>query len=139
MTDLRVLRRLGILGAGGLAAYAASLGGVAFLQSQSEAATAAARAPLASVVNITAASNDALTSHLNAAAGTYNSAAAQYAAIDAQIAAVQADLAQLSTTLAPITGGAPVGVGALPKLLAGITALQPPAVHATTGASGVKP
>ena len=120
-------------------AYALSLAGVTALQSSSEAALAADRAPALAVIEAAQRDHGALEARLESARSAYEAAAAAYASTGAGFADMEARLKDLAKAMTELNGSAatlPSGVK-LPSVSrsAGSAAAAPP-VQATTTASG---
>jgi hypothetical protein len=125
------------LSAGG---YALSLAAVTGLQSQSEAALTAQRAPALAKIDALNGRYANLEAQLAAAQSAYDAAAAAYNATGAQFQAMESSLGDLAAAVSSINGTAaslPSGVS-LPSVSRSVsTAASAPVVHATTKASGV--
>jgi len=122
------------------ATYAIALAVVAGLQSADEAATAAAREPMAKAAQQISAGHDDLLAALDRARAVYGTAAQTYLGAGGSLGALEGQLDGLSTTVAAIDGvsrSLPTTVR-LPVVAGSIAAGRAPATHATTGASGAK-
>jgi len=98
--------RAGMLVGASAAVYAAALVGISVLQSQQEAATAAARTPYLDALAETRAANDALAARIQAANTSVASLVADYESAGADIAAYQARLDGLAALVADVQGSA---------------------------------
>lgn len=98
--------RAGMLIGASAAVYAVTLAGVAGLQSQTDAETAAQRAPLVEAVAQARAANDQLESVINEADSQAGALAASYANATTDVAAYQARLDTLAALVADVQGSA---------------------------------
>lgn len=111
--------------------YAVSLTAVTALQSSTDAATAAAQAPLASAIAGAATQNDALAADLSAASARQGQATDAYQAVLDAVAPLESALADLSSSVTAVDGAS----RALPSRVALPTAVRT-VIRATTSASG---
>jgi hypothetical protein len=124
------------LSAGG---YALSLAAVTGLQSHSEAALTAQRAPALAKIDALNTHYANLEAQLAAAQSAYDAAAAAYNATSTQFQAMESSLSDLAAAVSSINGTAaslPAGVS-LPSVSRSVSTASAPVVHATTTASGV--
>jgi hypothetical protein len=98
--------RAGMLIGASAALYAVTLAGVTALQADTDAATAAARAPYQDVVAQTRAANDALEAQLQKASAEVRALVATYGAVGDNVAAYQARLDSLAALVAEVEGSA---------------------------------
>ena len=120
------------------AGYAVTLAGVAGMQSEAEAAIAAARDPAQAALRAAGAANDQFDAHLAGVRDRYTSVASAYAAAGQRLDELQADLGQLATVVGEIRGvsrSLPATVQ-LPAVRAPAPAARAPQTHTTTRASG---
>jgi hypothetical protein len=120
------------------AAYGLTLAGVAALQSQAEAAIAAARGPALEALDAGAAAHDDMAARLEAARRHYADAAAAYGASGAALDALHGELGDLAVVVGTIRGESralPASVP-LPVVRVSVPATRTPVTHATTRASG---
>lgn len=135
---LRLPAHLGVFMGLSAGAYALSLAGITALQSSSEAALAADRAPALAVIEAAQRDHGALEARIQSARQAYEAAAAAYAATGAGFADMEARLKDLATAMTQLNGSAatlPSGVK-LPSVSRSAGAAAAPAVQATTTASG---
>lgn len=135
---LRLPAHVGVFMGLSAGAYALSLAGVTALQSSSEAALAADRAPALAVIEAAQRDHAALEARITSARRAYEAAAAAYAATGAGFADMEARLKDLATAMTELNGSAatlPSGVK-LPSVSRSAGAAAAPAVQATTTASG---
>jgi hypothetical protein len=121
------------------AAYAVTLAGVTALQSGSEAALAAERAPAIARIDTLAAGNQRLADELAAAGATYNSVAAAYSAVGGSLADLEAALGGLATSVKHIDGvsrslPSKIALPSVGRVSSGGGGA--PSTSSTTGASG---
>jgi hypothetical protein len=118
--------------------YAVSLAMVAALQSSSDAAVMAARAPLDQAIRDLSATNDRIAGDLDRVGRADDTLASTWDPVGPALDATESTLDRLSTTVARITGAA----GALPDRVAipavprTVVARGTTPAHTTTGASG---
>jgi hypothetical protein len=138
MTDARRPLHLAVLLGASAGIYAASLAGVAALQSASDQALIDDRAPLDSATSSLASGHDALDADLARAAQAYSEAAARYDRLTPQLDGMESSLDALAGSVSTVSGAAKALPGhvALPTVTRTITVSARPATHATTGASG---
>jgi len=120
------------------AGYAVTLAGVAGLQSEAEAAIAAARDPAQVALRAAGAANDQLDAHLAGVRDRYTSVATAYAAAGRSLDELQVDLGELATVVGEVRGASrslPATVQ-LPAVRATVPASRAPQTHTTTRASG---
>lgn len=140
MTDLRRPVHLAVLVGVSTAAYAAALAGVAALQSTSDQALIADRAPIADAADAAADYHRRLESAVDAAARRYDVLAAGYRGIGAGVGALESAIDDLATRVQVVADTArslPTRID-LPTVKA-LPAARPaarPATHGTSGASG---
>jgi hypothetical protein len=131
--------RAGLLIGVSAAVYAVSLAAVSGLQFQTDAANAAAAAPMVSALGRTRAVNDALDALLRAADARARAVAAEYDAFGGDATAYQQQLDGLAALVADVRGSAaalPVTIS-LPKVVThGAIAGAAPATSGVTSASG---
>lgn len=134
--------RAGMLIGASAAIYAVSLAGVAAIQSQSDAAVAAQRAPYLDAISAARAANDSLEAALLSVDAQARALAADYAQAGDDVSAYQARLDALAALVADVQGS----VAALPShiSLPKVTMRgavggsgRAPATTARSGASGV--
>lgn len=119
--------------------YAASLAGVTFLQSQTDAGLAAARQPIMDAVARVAAQRSSLERDLQTTVRALNAASDAYGTAAERSTSLSAMVASLSAEVSKVTGAASAmqlptsGLPAAPRAMS-ITSAPP--VVATTGASG---
>lgn len=140
MTELRRPVHLAILAGLSASAYAGSLALVAMLQSSSDAALVAERAPVGSAADRLTAGHDRLDAAIAAATRRYGEAAGRYGALASEITGLETALDALATTTASVTNSTttlPTHVS-LPAVQAAprVVRVSAPATQATTGASG---
>lgn len=119
------------------AGYAILLAGVAGLQSENDAALAAARAPLAGAVERLAADHEGLSGVLERSRASYDSLSATYAAIAGRLGSLESTLTGFAGTVAEIDGQS----RSLPTsfkvpALKTVSRVSVPATQGTSGASG---
>lgn len=120
--------------------YAVALAAVTGIQSQTDAAVAAQRAPVMQGIAELAAGHDEMAARLARAQAAYQDAAAAYAAVGGPLADVQLGLSSLADKVAAIDGASrtlPTSVK-LPSVSRVVRTTSVPTTHTTTGASGVK-
>ncbi len=126
-------------------AYAASLAGVAALQSATDQQLITANEPAADAVRALESEHGGLEGRLAAAASTYDAATTAYADISDRIAAMEKQLGNLATEVRKVQGSAawtpppPPPVTRLPTVTRSGSAAKPapkPTPHATSGGSG---
>lgn len=119
-------------------AYALALAGITGLESASESAIAADRAPAIAAIETSQRTHTDLERRLEAARRSYEDAAAAYAATGDGFTAMNARLAALADVMTEISGSAaslPTSVK-LPAVTRSVSSRPAPVVHATTTASG---
>lgn len=138
MTDTRRPLHIGVFLGLSTTAYALSLAGVTALQSGSEAASMADRAPTRTAISALTAQNDALEATARDAGAAFDRANGAYDRVGRTIAEVEAQMASLAGAVGKVNGAAKALPGrvALPTVGRAPASAKAPAVHATTGASG---
>ena len=129
----RVVTLLGLTTSG----YALTLAGVAALQSSSDAATIAERAPALAGVEAAARANDGLADRLDDLTARNTMLAGSYDAIASAIDGLEAQLGSLATSVSAVDGAAralPRSV-ALPPVVRTVRPAARSTAHATTGGS----
>lgn len=121
-------------------AYAGSLAVVTMLQSATDAALAAERAPIREIAEAITAGHDDLETTVADAARRYSLITERYGALLPELARVETSLDTLAKTTSRVTDSAltlPSHVS-LPTVLTAprIVRVAAPTIHATTGASG---
>jgi hypothetical protein len=123
-------------------AYSLTLAGITGLQSSSEVATRAARAPMVEAIGAMTTEHNGLQARLDRARVAYEATAGAYSDAGLAVAGLEASVADLAAAVAEVTGSAsslPSTVR-LPAVSRSVTTVRaaaaPPATQATTGASG---
>jgi hypothetical protein len=120
------------------AAYSVSLAAVAADQSQTDAATQAARAPALDAVSSITRANDILDATVGRADSELNAVTSDYGAAGNRLAELEATLAGFAGTVAGIDGVSRALPATVPlPALSRTSRTSIPMTHATTGASGV--
>jgi hypothetical protein len=138
MTDRRLPLHIGAFLGVSAGAYALSLALVTAVQSRSEGAAIAARAPTVQVLAELEARNDLLFNDARRSHLTYEWTMATYRRLGTTLADVDDRIAKLASTVEKVDGLAralPDHV-ALPAINRSVRTVTAPVVHATTGASG---
>ena len=138
LVSLRIPAHVGVLVGLSTGAYALSLAAMVGLQSTSEAAIAAQRAPAIAAIEALNRRATGLDTQLAAARAGYESAAAAYAATGAGFQEMEARLDELAAAVDKINGtvsSLPTSIR-LPALARSMTSAPAPVVHAITTASG---
>jgi hypothetical protein len=140
MTELRRPVHLAVLAGLSASAYAGSLALVTMLQSSADAALIAERAPIREAADAVAASHDDLEATVAAAMRRYTQMTDRYGALLPKLAGVETSLDTLAETTAGVTDSTlslPSHVS-LPAVQVAprVIRIAPPAIQATTGASG---
>lgn len=138
MTETRRPLHIGVFVGLSAGAYALSLAGVTALQARQEAAVAADRAPTVQAIRAIAGRNDSLEEDARLARDSYARATGAYDRIGWALGDVEARLGELAGAVELVSGAAralPDRV-ALPPVTRTVRTIKPPAVHATSGASG---
>lgn len=138
MTEHRRPLHVGVFLGLSAGAYALSLATVTALQAQSEASVMADRAPTSRAIVELAAQHDLLEADARDAGLLYERATGAYDRVGRTLGDVEAQLGTLARVVEAVDGAAralPDRV-ALPPVSRAITRVGPPAVHATTAASG---
>jgi len=139
MTERRRPVHLAALVGASAAVYAASLAGVAALQSSTDRAVIEGQAPAKEAAGRLGESHDRLQADLDAAAQRYADSAARYQTLVDGIAAMETGLADYAGGVSRATGAAGElpATAPLPTVRRTVTtAVAKPHVRATTGASG---
>jgi hypothetical protein len=139
MTEKRRPVHLAVLVGLSASAYAGSLALVTMLQSTTDAAVAAERAPMREIADAITASHDDLVTTVADAARRYSLMTGRYGALLPELAQVETSLDTLAKTTSSVTDTAltlpsHVSLPAVPT--ARIVRVAAPTTHATTGASG---
>ncbi len=121
------------------AGYGLTLAAVTALQSNSEAAIVADRAPAAAAIEQLATGHASLASSLAAAANRYAAAAAGYGDAAQRLGAVEAELGALSKAVAGVDGASRAlpASAPLPTVVRSVRVGTQTAAHATSGGSAV--
>ena len=144
MTDRRRIAisippHVGVLVGLSTGAYALTMAGITGLQSATEAAATAARAPIVAAIWEMTAAHDGLQARLDRARVAYEATAGAYSDAGLAVASLEARIADLAAAVAKVSGTAsslPAAVR-LPAVTRSVRlAVAPPATQATTGASG---
>jgi hypothetical protein len=139
MTESRRPVHLAVLVGTATAAYAVSLAGVTALQSETDQARIADRAPTAHLADQLGDGHDRLEATVQRAADAYARAAERYDALTRSLDATEADLGTYAERVAAVGGAArdlPARVS-LPTVRQTVTrTVAKPRVSASTGASG---
>jgi hypothetical protein len=118
-----------------VAGYGVALALVTGLQSSTDAAVNANRAPVAAAIDRIAAGHDRLDSTLQGAAGAYNSAATSYQGLADNLAAVEQRLSALAASVSAVDGASkalPASV-AMPPIIRSVRVSAGTTSHATSG------
>ncbi len=113
--------------------YAVTLAGVTALQAEHDRALAAARDPAAQAFRALQDQDDALARDLTGAGAAFDRAAAGYETVAQRLGMLEQQLGRLAGSVGAARGGA--GSLSLPSV-GRVRIAAPPAVSATTGASG---
>jgi hypothetical protein len=140
MTDLRRSAHLAVLAGLSAGAYSGSLAVVAWLQSASDSALVAERAPIGAAADAISASHDALDADVAAAIRRFGAMSDRYRAFLPQLADVETSLDALAKTASSVTHSTltvPTRL-ALPAVQSAprVVRVAAPTTQATTGASG---
>lgn len=138
LRSLRVPAHVVVLMGLSAGAYAISLAGVTGIQSTTEAALAADRAPAIAAIEIAQQEHARLEQRVESARNAYEAAAAAYAATGDGLSTMESTLGSLAGLMTEINGSTaslPASVK-LPAVSSSVSAGAAPAVHATTTASG---
>jgi hypothetical protein len=131
----RVLTLLGLTTSG----YALTLAGIAYLQSTSDAATIASRAPALAGIDTAANVNSRLADRLDVLTARNAALATSYGTIASAIDGLESRLGALSATVTSVDGAAralPASVP-LPPAIRAVRPASHSTAHATTGGSAV--
>lgn len=105
-TILSTPARAGMLLGATAAIYAVTLAGISGLQAETDAATAAARAPYLGELAQTRAANDAFEARVRAADAEVHALVGTYGAVGADVTAFETRLDELATLVAQVQGSA---------------------------------
>jgi hypothetical protein len=149
MTDARrggisVPAHIGVLVGLSTSAYALTLAGITGLQSSTEGAARAARAPMVAAIGEMTTAHDGLQARLDrarvayeAAAGAYSDAGLAVDGLEARITALVAAVTEVNGSASSLPSAVRLPAVRLPAVTRSVTAAAaPPPVQATTGASG---
>jgi hypothetical protein len=140
MTEKRRPVHLAMLVGLSASAYAGSLAVVTMLQSTTDAALAAERAPIREIADAITAGHDDLETTVAGAARRYGQVTDRYGALLPELGQAEQSLDSLAKTTSSVTDSAltlpsHVSLPAVPTV-ARIVRVAAPTTHATTGASG---
>jgi septal ring factor EnvC (AmiA/AmiB activator) len=123
-----------LIGGASCAMYAVSLAGVNQLQSANAQALAADRAPAAQAVTALTQNTDQVQAAVTQAQAALAKTTAQYDALTKRLADLESRLSTAASTVGAASQQA--SLAKLPTIHAAPAAAAPPAIHATSGASG---
>jgi len=139
MTDRRLPIHVAVLVGASTAAYAVSVAGVAALQSNTDRALIAARAPSLAAAERVSQAHDRLQTQIELSAGAYAGSAATYATLTARLATLDTSLEAYASRMKTVSGAAralPARVSLPSVARSSGRASSKPRVAASTAASG---